>query len=467
VSLTAVAFALAFAAGLGLALFKHPLYGLYTYIAVFYLHPPSRWWGNDLPDLRWSLLAAAVMVIATLGQPVNEQRPPWYSTLPAKVLLAFTVWLWIQNLWALSPSEHLNLSVLYTKYVLLYYVIYRLVDTRDKTMWFILTHIAGCLYLGWVAFTTTVHGRLEGVGGPGIDEANALAMQMGTGITVAAMLLLTEKGWRWWFCLLALPFMLNTIIDAQSRGAFLALICAGAVLWYLKPASRARLFYGFAALGVVLLLVLGQRFFWERMGTMVATAEDESEMDRSVETRVVLLEAQLKMARRYPLGAGHRGTAVLSPEYIDKYYLSRSGVGGEATQRSSHNTFLTALVEQGIPGAIMYIVLWLWVVVELLKYRRDYSSRVSLQLAGLVAGIGGALAMIGVAGMFVDYIKAEVQIWMFVLLAIAMQFAQRESVSAREPERSAAPAAGASAPGSQPPGHGPRRLAGRSRARPG
>ena len=52
--MTAIIFLLLFAGGLGLCLFRHPIYGLYTYVAVFYLHPPSRWWAAALPDLRWS-----------------------------------------------------------------------------------------------------------------------------------------------------------------------------------------------------------------------------------------------------------------------------------------------------------------------------------------------------------------------------------------------------------------------------
>jgi O-antigen ligase len=223
-----------------------------------------------------------------------------------------------------------------------------------------------------------------------------------------------------------MPFLLNTIIDAQSRGAFLALLGTGMVLWYLKPRARAKLFYGFAVLGAVLLVMLGQRFFWERMGTIASSAEADADKDRSVETRLVLIKAQLKMAKLYPLGAGHRGTAVLSPRFIDEYYLSRSGVGGVGTQRSSHNTFMTALVEQGIPGAVLYVWLWSWTVLQLLRFKRDLADRITLQLHGLIVGAGGALAMVGIAGMFVDYIKTEVQIWMFVLLAIGLQFASRE-----------------------------------------
>jgi hypothetical protein len=35
----------------------------------------------------------------------------------------------------------------------------------------------------------------------------------------------------------------------------------------------------------------------------------------------------------------------------------------------------------------------------------------------MAAGVGGALAVLFIAGMFVDYLKAEVQTWLFALLA--------------------------------------------------
>jgi O-antigen ligase len=425
-SLTSIAFLMAMVAGLGLALFRNPLFGLFTYVAVFYLDPPSRWWGQEIPDLRWSLAAAVVTAIATMAQPVKKDRPPWLTTTPAKILVLFTSWVWIQNLWALSSDDQLSLSILFTKYTVFYYVMYRLIDNQEKMKWFLLLHIAGCLYLGWVAYNTTSGGRLEGVGGPGIDESNALAMQMGTALAVGAMLLLTERGWRWWLCLGAMPFILNTVIMAESRGAFLALFITGATLAYLKPTARAKLFYGFAVLGGVLMIILSNQFFWDRMGTITASADQPEDMDRSAETRILLIKAQFQMAERYPLGAGHRGTAVLSPEYLDWKYMSGAARGREEGQRSSHNTMMTAVVEQGIPGGIMYLWLWGWAGLQLLRFRRHYSGKVPLELAGMTAGIGGALAMIFTAGMFVDYIKTEVQIWMFVLLAIAMQLATKE-----------------------------------------
>lgn len=432
-SLTGLAFMLAFAGMLVLALVRGPMWGLYTYVAVFYVHPPSRWWGEALPDMRWSLLAAAVTFIASFRVPPVQGRPSWISTTPAKLLIAYTVWLWIQSFWALSLSDHMQLTMLFTKYVILFYLCYRLIDTREKVLGFLAAHIAGCLYLGWIAYNTRVSGRLEGVGGPGIDEANALAMQMGTAVSCAAMFILGEKNWRRWFAFAAMPFLLNTMVLAGSRGAFLALLASGVTLWYMKPAIHRRAFYVYAVLGLSLFGILANGIFWNRMDTITAVAAEDEEVDRSAEARIVLLRAQWEMAKKYPLGAGHRGTAVLSPQYIDTYYLSATRSGDESQRaRSSHNTFMTALVEQGIPGAILFLAGWLWVARTLVRMKNMANKGLPPEITLLAAAVGGALTMVLVAGLFVDYIKAEVQWWMFVLLAVLFDLARACTVPAQQ-----------------------------------
>src|SRR3954451_10931235 len=116
-TVTGLIFLLGYFAGLLLAFIRTPLFGLFTYIGVFYLHPPSRWWGHFLPDLRWSLLAAAATFIATLFHRTKSERASWLATTPAKLLIAYTLWLWVQNLWALDQAQHFEASFLFTKYL--------------------------------------------------------------------------------------------------------------------------------------------------------------------------------------------------------------------------------------------------------------------------------------------------------------------------------------------------------------
>lgn len=62
-SITAAVFVLVYVAGLALALWN-PMAGLCAYLWAFYMNPPGNWWGQDLPDLRWSLIAALVTFVA-------------------------------------------------------------------------------------------------------------------------------------------------------------------------------------------------------------------------------------------------------------------------------------------------------------------------------------------------------------------------------------------------------------------
>lgn len=416
-ALTSLAFAAVFAAFMLLALFRHPLWGLYAYIALFYLHPPSRWWGEMLPDLRWALVAALVTLIGSLRLPKDPTRPSWISTTPAKLLIAYTIWCAIQISWALDRDLQIELTVLFAKYVLLFYLIYRLVDTEEKVRDLLLLHIGGCFYFGYLAYTMDVSGRLEGVGGPGVDEANAMAMQLSTAVAVAAMLLMGERGWRQLLCFAALPFLLNTIVLAGSRGAFVALLASGLALWHLKPDAYRKIFYVFAALGLVLFGMVAHQAFWERVSTIKSAVKAPEELDTSALSRLELIDAQWHMFLEHPMGTGHRGTAVLSVYYLEEQFLSR-GPDGAPGARSSHNTFMTTLVEQGVFGAAVYVFLWVWIWRKVASLARpSCTPELGERRRLLVAAVGGALMVVFVAGIFVDYLKAEITIWLTAILA--------------------------------------------------
>jgi O-antigen ligase len=138
-------------------------------------------------------------------------------------------------------------------------------------------------------------------------------------------------------------------------------------------------------------------------------------MDTSAESRFVIVAAQAQMAMKYPLGTGHRGTEVLSRDYIDAKYLTVRPDGTPGA-RASHNTFMTALVEQGIIGAVLFLCMVCWCVAASRQLKRNAAHMSPTEMAN-VSAIAAALTVILIAGIFVDYIKAEVQIWFLALLA--------------------------------------------------
>ena len=118
--------------------------------------------------------------------------------MPGVALLIFVAWFWLQNLWALYPSMHFEYSVQFAKYVVAFYLVYRLATGPRQTADILLMHVAGCTFLGLLCLYQgrSFGARLDGVGGPGMNDANTLGMYLATGVVVGAVLLLTLKGWR-------------------------------------------------------------------------------------------------------------------------------------------------------------------------------------------------------------------------------------------------------------------------------
>jgi O-antigen ligase len=415
--MTGLAFMAVYLAALGIALFRFPVVGLFAYIGELYVHPPSRWWGEGLPDLRWSLLTAGVTLIAMLlhSRRSAPVRQTWYATVPARIMLVFVAWFWLMSLWALSPEQHFPAAVFLTKYLMVFLLVYVLIDTPAKVTAFLLAHLLGCLYLGYLGFQTGGGGRLDGVGGPGIDDSNTLGMHLGTGVVAGAMLVLHYKGWLKYLCVVAIAFAMNTIILTGSRGAFLALVAGGMMLVYLHPRAYRRTFYLYAALAIVLFGAIASKTFWERIHTVSAAVDETQTMDNSAESRIVMARAQLEMASLYPMGTGHRGSEFLSAQYLGQEYMTETGA------RSSHNAILTVLVEQGIPGVIMMLAMFGWVIRSLRQLKWESANRGEPLLAVHAAAVGGALMVVLVGGLFADFSKCEVQIWMFALLAAMTQ----------------------------------------------
>ena len=435
--LSAAFFALFFATFAALALKRSPMFGLYLYFIAFYVHPPSRWWGELLPDLRWSLFAAALTIVSMVIHRKDLRQPtrPWATTVPGLVLVLFVLWLWIQNAWALDAPTHFSASIQFTKYLIAFYLIYRLADTPQKNTDLLLAHVAGTVYLGWLCFTSgrTLGDRLDGVGGPGLDDANALGMVLATGAVAAAAIVLTQTGWRRIACVLGAPLILNGLVLTGSRGAFLGLFAGCVVVYMLRPPRRQLVFIAAALLGVALMVRVVDDKFVDRMFSLRSAVDDTTAMDSSAENRVVLIKAQLEMFGAYPFGSGHRGTVVLSPDYLDEIWLS-GRPGDQGAARSSHNTFMTVLTEQGIPGAMLLVWLVLWYLGSLIQLRSMQRRGGDIALLTPAVACCAGLAVVFIAGNFTDYLLAEVQIWFFAMLANLLgRLRARGIVGAAEP----------------------------------
>jgi O-antigen ligase len=113
----------------------------------------------------------------------------------------------------------------------------------------------------------------------------------------------------------------------------------------------------------------------------------------------------------HPFGAGHRGNEFLSTQYMPAELLSQTG------KRAAHNTFMAALVDQGFPGAIILVSMYGWAFLTMKRLRRLDLRGLPARLGIYRAGIGAAYAGCVVAGLFLNLLKFEAQVWLIALLA--------------------------------------------------
>lgn len=426
-SLTALAFLAVYFAGLGLAFFR-PIFGLMAYLWAFYQYPESRWWSGDVPSLRWSLIAAAVTLVAerlyTLrdggrdstsertAEDSSDSTTPWYYVGGLVWLTAFSAWIWIQTPWALNRTWHFDGAILFSKYVVLFFLLFRLIRDTKSAELFGWAHVAGCVLWGWLAWSADVNGRMELSLGPGVEDANGAGLHLGTGVAFAGLLLFGSRYKLRWLVIPAIPFILNGVILTASRGSMLGLIAAGIIALLLGPRKKRAITVGGVLLGAVLFFILaGSEVFWDRMATL--RPSEGEEVEASAASRVVIADANWQMFLDHPVGVGHRGNLVLSPDYIPLMYLSP-----DVNLRAAHNTILAVLVDHGAIGAILYVGLHLWAALKLIKMKRLDKQGLPQELGTLRAAAGATLAALIVCGFFSNYIKAEVGIWSFALVAI-------------------------------------------------
>ena len=459
-SITALVFLVVYFGGLALA-FKNPIWGLGAYMWAFYNHPPSRWWAGEVPNIRWSLIAAIVTAVAFVVHSAMSVKPraddggagsdrtPLNAGLVLLVML--TAWMWIQSAWAVDPEAHFEGCMLFTKYVMLFFIIERLIRTEQYLEMLAWAHVGGCFIWGWIAYTSDVNGRAELDLGPGVGDSNTLGFHLVTALAMGGLMVLGLAERRRFLLLGVLPFIMNAVILTASRGATLAMVAAGVGSLLFAPRAKTKIIWAGAALGGVLFMALaGSDLFWARMNTIspsALSATDESEAEGSAYSRIVVARANWRMAADHPLGAGYRGNVALSPDYVEKRWLTKTeGV------RAAHNTFLAVLVDEGIFGLIILVALLGWSTVRLCSLKRLDRYGLPASIGTYRAGIAAGLIAYIVAGQFGNFITAEVGIWLLAMVAAtdALPSVQvcRGAIGRKltAADRGAARSAGASAP---------------------
>jgi O-antigen ligase len=417
-SVTAATWAL-LAGGLCLASMQRASWSIALYMLTFFAAPQLWWWGKDLPSLRYALIAGFIL-LASVGLHSSKASDrsgmsPRLTSIAGLLMIAnATV---VHVAFATDPTISLEGYIELVKFVTLYFLLAAAMQTRKDMHLALVSMAFGAAYIGWEVMVNErgrfSAGRLEGVGAPGADTANALASMLLLVLPLIGSLFLDGRRWQKVLVAITAPLALNVVILCNSRGAFLGLIGAALVFVLLsRGPTRKKAVRVLCLGGLAFYLLLGDPEIVERFLTTFVGAE---ERDRSAASRIEFWKAGILMLQDYPFGAGGG-----SFKYVHaNTYLA--AVGSDQTARSIHNGYLTDATDWGIQGLVLKL-LFLGTAITA-AYRTVALCRAEQRLEDALVGVSYIVSISGflIICMFGSYLSSE---WAFWIAAFLVRYSE-------------------------------------------
>ena len=404
---------------------KRPFFGLCAYLMAFYLNPPARWWGESLPDFRWSFVAALVTLLVIF---IKNSRFESFRFTETRLYAVFFFYVVIQTYWAIDLTAHLEFVSAVFNFLMVIFLIQGSVRDEKDLIWFIVFMMLGCSYFTYIGMTSVWGGRLDGVGGPAISSTNQMAQHVAA-VFYCGVFLVLLKSRRWYeyaVVFLLLLLCIKVILMAGSRGVYLSIMLTGVfVLLFSAQGSRRRL-YVLAGLAIFSAVVFLGPTVMQRFNGVELTQMSETS-DKSARSRIVIVQSQIQMFKGAPwLGHGHKGTLFLSPLYIAPEFLTSSGPNNQRG-RASHNYFLSLLVDHGLIGTLIILLIIYRCLAPLRSISRAKFIGKQDDIRILLIGLMMGLLCLMLSGMSSDHKNSETSIWFFALIPFFLAKLQKDS----------------------------------------
>ncbi len=424
--LTALLYLCLYIYGLGRALAGRPVWGVAIYFMCFYAHAPTQWWGQNLPSIRWSLIASIVTMVALFIHPPKSGFK-FFAFRENRWLTAFFLYVLAQYPFVISTVWHTDYVFLLFKFILFIFLFHNCVRTVKDFRMIIIANALGGAFLAYQGFAHHNGGRLEGIGTPGMDDANLMGQHLVLMIFILGYAMLEPFRRSHILIAICVCLVLMTLFLTESRGALLSLAAAGVLAVFFIPRGSKKKLAGFGVLGVVAsALLMGPQIIERFQGVEKNSMGEVS--DKSARSRVVIIESQLEMWKDSPIiGHGHRGTLQLSTQYIPQEYLSNSGL------RASHNLVMTLLVDHGVIGAILYFGAFISCGLRIFSTNREFVKNDSQYktpdeafLRAMIVGFSLALFSYFLGGLTSNNKKLEGDVWVFAFLPVAVHLLHQQ-----------------------------------------
>jgi O-antigen ligase len=351
-----------------------------------------------------------------------------------KWLFAFIFFAGCSVLWSIEPALSLQAVRRLVSLVVFYFLVIRLVDTRDKLrvvlLMLLVSSIIAAFFAIWsysqgaAVFDTQseikVDGRLR-ASGLSLD-ANFFAATILTALPICLLMVTQERhpGIRALLVAGALALVLGTIYSFSRGGALTLAIVVLMVFGVHLTRLSGRGLLGALGAGAMVLLI-GLAFVPENYASRIQSLGSISG-DESLRGRMLYVEYGSEAVLESPLGvgAGSFPVAFRQSAYNQMYTYYDTQQGDSPQGRSAHNMYLEVAVETGLLGGALFLGLVVFALFENVRTGRHIREKGDDYLLAANQTIGVALASFAFAGLFLSA-QYEKILWLLLALVPVMK----------------------------------------------
>jgi len=314
---------------------------LWTWVSIMNPHKLAYGFANTAP---FAAVAAGAALIS-LAFNRDRFRLPWQPVVMA--LVVFTVWMCITTLFAINPElSWLQLNKV-LKIQLMTLVAMIALRERKHIDLFVWVNVLSIGFYGFKGglFTIATGGESRVWGPPGgfIEGNNEVALALVVALPLMNYLrLVASRGWVRASLLVLMVLCVVAAVGTQSRGAFLALVAMGVMLW---TRSSRKLVTGTAVVLVAFTVIAFMPEAWEqRMRTI-----QSYELDTSAMGRINAWWTTFNLASSRPTGGGFE---IYTPEIFGRFAPDPSNI------KVAHSIYFSVLGEHGFIGLFLFLTVW-------------------------------------------------------------------------------------------------------------
>lgn len=391
--------------------YKFPYFGAVVWIWMSVMNPHAQGWG-----FARSFPFAAIIAVVLVGSLFMYRGDKKLPMTPVIVtFIGFALFMTLTAIFGIHAALNYDQWVKVIKIMGMTLVVLMVLKERlhiESAIWAIVVSIGYYGVKGGI-FTIRSGGseRVWGPAGTFIDGNNEVALAFVMVIPLMYYLMRSVRNkWGRYALMASMGLCALSSLGSYSRGAFLALVAMGALLWF-KSKEKVALGLALVLLVPVLLLAMPAQWF-ERMNTVKTYQEDESAMGR-----VNAWQMAFNLAKDRPLGGGFQ-------IYDGGVFAMYAPIPNDV--HAAHSIYFQILGEHGFLGLAIYLLLGLltwrtgtWLIKNA---QTDPEHRWAAEMAMMIQV---SLLGFAVGGAFLSLAYFDVPYYLMVALVAARELVER------------------------------------------